>query len=53
MSFLEASLVGKKVEAIMSDSEVTYMMFADGTQVTIRGWVIVEPSGARSSDRVG
>lgn len=50
MSFLEESLVGKRVEAVMSDSEVTYLMFADGTQVTIRGWVVVEPQLQGNSD---
>ena len=43
MSLMADMLVGKKIEAVMSDSEVTYLMLHDGTQVTIRGLVVVEP----------
>jgi len=44
MSFIENILVGKQINAALSDSEVTYLMLADGTQVTIRGLVVVEPA---------
>ena len=43
MSFLAASLVGKQIDDVLADSEVTYIMLTDGTQITIRGLVVVEP----------
>jgi hypothetical protein len=43
MSFFERSLLGKKIDSVHVDSEVTYVMLNDGTQVTIRGLVVVEP----------
>ena len=43
MSFFEYSLIGKRIEGAHIDSEVTYIMLSDGTQVTIRGLVVVEP----------
>jgi len=43
MSFFEHSLMGKKIDGVYIDSEVAYIMLSDGTQVTIRGLVVVEP----------
>lgn len=43
MSFIADMLVGRQIAAVLSDSEVTYLMMADGTQVTVRGLVVVEP----------
>ena len=43
MSFFEDSLVGRTVDSVYCDSEVTYLMMSDGTQVAIRGIVVVEP----------
>ena len=43
MSFFEHSLMGKRIDGVHIDSEVTYIMLSDGTQVTIRGVVVVEP----------
>ena len=43
MSFLAASLVGKQIDDVLADSEVTYILLTDGTQITIRGLVVVEP----------
>jgi len=43
MSFFERSLVGKEIHGVHVDSEVTCLMLTDGTLVTIRGWVVVEP----------
>ena len=43
MSFFEDSLVGRKIDSVYCDSEVTYLMMSDGTQVAIRGLVVVEP----------
>ena len=43
MSFFEKSLVGRKIERVYVDSEVTYLVLSDGTLVSIRGMVFVEP----------
>ena len=43
----EELLEGKQIAAVLSDSEVTYLMLADGTQVTIRGLVVVQPAQQR------
>ena len=43
MSFFGRSLVGKQIHSLHVDSEVPCVMLTDGTQVTIRGWVVVEP----------
>jgi hypothetical protein len=43
MRFFERFLVGKQIHSVHGDSEVTCLMLTDGTQVTIRGWVVVEP----------
>lgn len=44
MNFLEESLVGREIHSVHVDSDVTYIMPSDGTQITIRGWVVVERS---------
>jgi hypothetical protein len=46
MSFFERSLVRKQIHSVHVDSEVTCLMLTDGTQVTIRGWVVVELGAA-------
>jgi hypothetical protein len=43
MSLLEDLLVGERIAAIHADSELTYVMLANGSQITIRGLVVVEP----------
>lgn len=43
MSLFENSLVGRRIDSAYADSEVTYLILEDGTQVTIRGLVIIEP----------
>jgi hypothetical protein len=43
MSLFETLLLGKQIAAVHVDSEVTYLMLADGTQVTVHGFVVVEP----------
>jgi hypothetical protein len=45
MSILEGLLLGKQIAAVHADSEVTYLMLADGTQVTVHGVVVVESPG--------
>ena len=49
MSLLQETVMGKQIDAVMSDSEVTYLMLSDGTQVTIRGLVVVQPAAPRFS----
>ena len=44
MNFFERSLVGRQIHSVHVDSEVTYIMLSDGTQIKIRGWVVVERS---------
>jgi hypothetical protein len=48
MSFIAELLAGKQIQDALVDSEVTYIMLTDGTQITIRGLVVVEPSKAPS-----
>lgn len=43
MSFIEKALVGGRISDVLADSEVTYIMLENGTQITIRGFVMVEP----------
>jgi len=46
MSLFEKSLIGRQIDAVHVDSEVTYVMLSDGTHVTIRGLVVVNPGPA-------
>lgn len=43
MSLLAEMLRDQKITHVMADAEVTYIMLGNGTQVTIRGLVVVEP----------
>ena len=43
MSFIVDALVGQQVDSVLVDSEVVYIMLANGTQITVRGVVVVEP----------
>jgi hypothetical protein len=43
MSFIADLLIGKQIQDVLVDSEVTYLMLTNGTQVTIHGLVAVEP----------
>ena len=43
MSIFQKLLVGRQIDCVHVDSEVTYIMLTDGTQVTIRGLVVVSP----------
>ena len=45
---MAALLAGKQIQDALVDSEVTYIMLTDGTQITIRGLVVVEPCTATS-----
>lgn len=44
MSALAALLRGSQIVDVYADSEVTYLMLANGTQVTIKGLVVVQPA---------
>jgi hypothetical protein len=46
MSFFEQSLIGREIHSVHIDSEITYIMLTNGTQVTIRGLVAVQPAPA-------
>jgi hypothetical protein len=43
MSFMAEILRGKHIDDLFVDTEVVYIMLADGTQITIRGLVVIEP----------
>jgi len=43
MSFIADLLTGNQIQDVLVDSEVTYIMLTNGTQVTIRGLIVVEP----------
>jgi hypothetical protein len=43
MSYFAETLVGGQIDSVLTDSEVTYIMLSNWTQVTIRGLIIVQP----------
>jgi len=43
MSYMADLLTGKQIQDVLVDSEITYIMLTNGTQVTIRGLIVVEP----------
>jgi hypothetical protein len=43
MSYFAETLTGARIHSVLVDSEVTYIMLNNGTQVTIRGVVVVQP----------
>ena len=51
MSFLADALAGQKITHVLADSEVTYIMLANGTQITIRGLVVVAPNPSAATER--
>ena len=46
MNLMVDSLVGKQIDSVLVDSELVYIMLTNGTQITVRGLVIVEPKPA-------
>ena len=48
MNFFAETLTGATIDSVLVDSEVIYIMLTNGTQVTIRGVVLVQP-GPRSA----
>jgi len=49
MSYFAQILTGAQIDSVLVDSEVTYIMLANGTQITIRGLVVVQPKHTKSS----
>jgi hypothetical protein len=43
MSYFAKVLTGAQIDSVFVDSEVTYIMLTNGTQITIRGTVVVQP----------
>jgi hypothetical protein len=43
MSCMVDMLRGQRIQDVLVDSEVMYIMLTNGTQMTIRGVVLVEP----------
>ena len=53
MSYFAETMVGKQIDCVLADSEVTYIMLSDGTQITIRGLVVIQPSSCdRASGKI-
>lgn len=50
MSFFADALAGQKITHVLADSEVTYIMLANGTQITVHGLVVVEPKPSPAAD---
>jgi hypothetical protein len=50
MSFLADTLAGQRITHVLADSEVTYIMLSNGTQITIRGLVVVEPKASSAAE---
>ena len=43
MSYFAEILRGAEIDSVLVDSEVTYIMLTNGTQITVRGLVVVQP----------
>jgi len=43
MTYLAALLRGERIADVYSDSEVTYLMLENGTQITVGGAIFVQP----------
>ena len=42
-SYFAELLVGGQIASVLVDSEVTYIMLTNGTQITIKGLVAIQP----------
>jgi len=47
MTFMAGLLKGAQIEDVYVDSEVTYLMLTNGTQVTVHGLVMVQPGSPK------
>jgi hypothetical protein len=48
-SYFAKLLVGGQINSVLVDSEVTYIMLTNGTQITIQGVVVVQPQPCDSA----
>lgn len=48
-SYFAKLLVGGQINSVLVDSEVTYIMLTNGTQITIQGLVVVQPKPCDSA----
>jgi hypothetical protein len=48
VSYFAETLVGTEIHSVLVDSEVTYIMLSNGTQITIRGLVVIQPAPSGS-----
>jgi len=48
-SYFAELLVGGQINSVLVDSEVTYIMLTNGTQITIKGLVAVQPNPRQSA----
>ena len=48
-SYFAELLVGGQIASVLVDSEVTYIMLTNGTQITIKGLVAVQPKPRQSA----
>jgi hypothetical protein len=49
MSYLAKILRGAEIDSVLVDSEVTYIMLTNGTQITVRGLVVVQPKRGKET----
>ena len=49
MSYFAQVLTGAQIDSVLVDSEVTYIMLTNGTQITIRGLVVVQPKHSKTA----
>jgi hypothetical protein len=52
MIYFAETLTGTTIHSVLVDSEVTYIMLSNGTQVTIRGVVLVQPAAQDTASPV-
>ena len=43
VSYFAEALVGAQIHSVLVDSEIAYIMLSNGTQITIRGLIVVQP----------
>ena len=46
MSYFADTLTGAQIHSVWADAELTYIMLSNGTQITIRGVVVIQPKQA-------
>ncbi len=46
MGYFSTLLRGTEISDVYVDSELTYIMLTNGTQITVRGLIAVEPAQA-------